>query len=111
MALFLALPLGELSPQVTERAYFFATARRTASAIALSVRPYSSASRAGVPLWPKRSWMPTRSKGTQALPHRASATAPPRPPPFPPHLLLSYTVFHSIQCKWLDFLEESTEIH
>ena len=30
--------------------------------------------------------------------------------PFPPHLLLSYPVFHSIQYKWFDFLEESTEI-
>ena len=30
--------------------------------------------------------------------------------PFPPHLLHSYPVFHSIQFKWLDFLEESTEI-
>ena len=30
--------------------------------------------------------------------------------PISPHLLHSYPVFHSIQYKWLDFLEESTEI-
>ena len=30
--------------------------------------------------------------------------------PIPPHLLHSYPVFHRIQYKWLDLLEESTEI-